>query len=75
MILRENKILQTRMKRKKMHMMVMFVTMSAVNTSYVQHMNTRAQQQLYPSVRWESFCQSTNITMNILKIVLWVLNN
>ena len=70
MILRAKKRLRENMKRKKRHVMLMFVSMNTVNTSNVQHMNTRAQQQIYPQVRWKRLWKSKNITTKTLTIVL-----
>ena len=39
------------------------------------HMNLRAQQQIYPPVRWKSFWKSTNMNMKTLNIVLWLLKD
>ena len=50
MILRENKILRSHLKRNKRHEMVMFVYMNAVKFSAFQPSKERAQHRRRPSV-------------------------
>ena len=69
------KRLQTCLKRKKRHVIVMFVSMNAINTSFIQHMNAREKKQLYTSVICKSFWQSTYITIKKINIILWLIKN
>ena len=75
MILRAKKRLRACLKRKKNHVMVMFVCMDAVNTYAIRRMNMREHQQKYPSVRWESFWKCNNIIIKTVNIVLWLIKN
>ena len=75
MILRANRRLHGILKINKRHVMVIFVSMNAVNTSIVQHTNVCVHKQLYLSFIWNILFKSTKITMKILNIVLWLIKN
>ena len=76
MIIRARKRLQTRLKRKKNHVMFMLVCMNAANTSSTQHVNAHAEQMIYPSVRFNSLLKSKNMNMKICEnILLFIINN
>ena len=47
MIMKESKRLLGRLKRKKNHMMIMFICINAANTSTAQHMNYLEKQIIY----------------------------
>ena len=51
-ILMASKIIQASLKRNKNHVMGMFVCMNAVNTYFIQYMNSRVQHKIQPSVIW-----------------------
>ena len=51
MILRESKRLQSRLKRNKINVMVMFAYMNVAKTYHIQRINARAQHIILPSVR------------------------
>ena len=57
MVIRDRKRLQARLKRKKNHVVVMFVCMNEVKHSYIRRMNERSQQNLCLSVRWKNLRQ------------------
>ena len=48
MILRESNRLQSRLKRKRINVMVMFAYMNVAKTYYILRMNTRAQHKKQP---------------------------
>ena len=51
MLLRERKILQAHMKRKKSHRVVMFIYMNVANYPALQPLNACDQNKKQPSVR------------------------
>ena len=74
--MRARKRIQTLLKRKKNHVMVMLVCMNAANTSSTQHVNAHAEQMIYPSVRFNRLQKSKNMNMKICeKILLFIIHN
>ena len=63
MVMRERKILQEHLRIHKKYVMVMFVCMNSLNTSDMQRMNVRENQQIYTLVIWKRLWKSTNMIM------------
>ena len=63
------------MKRKKNHVIVMFVCMNVVKNSYIQNMKASAHQGLCLSLISKNLWQIKNLNMKTFEIVLWLINN
>ena len=61
--MRKRKRLRSCLKINKKHVMIMFVSMNAVNNSYIQRMNAHAQQRICPPIRCKSLYQITYLIM------------
>ena len=47
-------------EKKEKYLMVMLVCMNAVNTYFIQRMNTRVKHMIKPSLRWKILAKYTN---------------